>query len=252
MAILDINGNPVTQYTYGPFGESQMEGVPDSNAIQFAGRENDLTGLLFYRTRYYHPGLSRFISEDPLVLDPSVSLYAYVRNSPLRFIDPFGLDPWTSHGKFYAGPWQRFGEPGWFWVYATREGLVGQTTASGRTIQETDVFVALPSRKALNRTVIVEYNGKRIIALVWDVGPWSTDDPYWEGNGVPKAIFGQRTKNLQDRYGPPRNPAGIDLSNQAFRDLGMKDNDFIFWRFADNPTQSFPSGRRTERVGGRK
>jgi RHS repeat-associated protein len=47
----------------------------------------------YCRARYYHPGLQRFISEDPVGLaggDPN--LYAYVRNNPLRFFDPLGLD----------------------------------------------------------------------------------------------------------------------------------------------------------------
>ncbi|MCI0417646.1 MAG: RHS repeat-associated core domain-containing protein, partial [Acidobacteria bacterium] len=36
------------------------------NSAQFTGRENDGTGLYYYRARYYHPTLQRFISEDPL------------------------------------------------------------------------------------------------------------------------------------------------------------------------------------------
>lgn len=184
-----------------------------------------------------------------MTLDRNVSLYAYVRNAPVRFIDPFGLEPMGPNGKLYYGPWQHYGEPGWFHVYATREGLVGEKTATGHVIADTDVFAALPSRQALNRTVELDYNGKTIVAPVWEVGPWSTDDPYWEGNGVPKALLGERTKQLQDLYGPPKNPAGIDLSNQAFRNLGLKDNAWLWWRFANHPTQGFGN---PDRLGARK
>ena len=45
----------------------------------------------YCRARYYHPGLQRFISEDPIGFaggDPN--LYAYVGNNPLSFRDPTG------------------------------------------------------------------------------------------------------------------------------------------------------------------
>ncbi len=40
------------------------------------------------RARYYHPGLARFISEDPLA--GSRNLYVYARNNALRYVDPRG------------------------------------------------------------------------------------------------------------------------------------------------------------------
>jgi RHS repeat-associated protein len=41
--------------------------------------------------RYYHPGLQRFISEDPIGFDGrDVNLYAYARNTPTHFTDPTG------------------------------------------------------------------------------------------------------------------------------------------------------------------
>src|SRR6266542_987886 len=44
----------------------------------------------------YHPGLQRFISEDPIGLRGGVNLYAYVANAPTRFTDPRGLHPLKS------------------------------------------------------------------------------------------------------------------------------------------------------------
>ena len=41
---------------------------PVTNPFQYTGRENDATGLYYYRARYYSPTLRRFISEDPLGL----------------------------------------------------------------------------------------------------------------------------------------------------------------------------------------
>ena len=45
----------------------------------------------YYRARYYHPGLQRFISEDPIEFAGGDSnLYAYVLNDPSNLRDPSG------------------------------------------------------------------------------------------------------------------------------------------------------------------
>jgi RHS repeat-associated protein len=45
----------------------------------------------YCRARYYHPGLQRFISEDPIgFAGGDISLYGYVGNSPTNLIDPTG------------------------------------------------------------------------------------------------------------------------------------------------------------------
>ncbi len=114
---------------------------------------------------------------------------------------------------------------GWHNVLATREGLVGEKTATGHEIQEGDIFVALPDRSALNKEVEVLHEGNKITAPVWDVGPWNTKDPYWQNNNRPQAESGI------DMRGRETNGAGIDLSNGAFRALGLTDNDRVYWRF---------------------
>jgi hypothetical protein len=46
----------------------------------------------YYRARYYHPTLQRFISEDPIGFEGGdVNLYAYVANAPMDFVDPSGM-----------------------------------------------------------------------------------------------------------------------------------------------------------------
>ena len=57
-----------------------------------SGRENDGTGLYYYRARYYSPTIQRFISEDPIgFYGGDVNFYAYVGNNPVKFVDPSGL-----------------------------------------------------------------------------------------------------------------------------------------------------------------
>lgn len=99
-ALSDSTGGLQAQYTYEPFGNTAATGAPSTNAFQYTGRENDGSSLYYYRARYYEPGISRFLSEDPVGLaGGSVDLYSYVTNSPVMQGDPSGLLP------------QRFGPP---------------------------------------------------------------------------------------------------------------------------------------------
>ena len=51
-----------------------------------------------YAARYMDPAIGRFMSVDPLAEEHySISPYTYVLNNPLRFIDPFGMDVWTTN-----------------------------------------------------------------------------------------------------------------------------------------------------------
>ncbi|MHB0870533.1 MAG: hypothetical protein ACYC66_09465 [Chloroflexota bacterium] len=131
-------------------------------------------------------------------------------------------------------------------LYATREGLVGRTTANGHKIVERDRFVALPSKKALNPRdgkdyqVEISYKGKKATAPVWDVGPWNTKDNYWDSprelfNDLPRftpqvnAAFFNNHNGGNDQFGRMiLYPAAIDLADGTFwDDLGMKGSDWV-------------------------
>ncbi|WP_144112977.1 RHS repeat-associated core domain-containing protein [Paraburkholderia sp. BCC1886] len=80
-----------TQYRYDPYGVTTQTGAADVNSQQYTARENDGTGLYYYRQRYYSPGTARFISEDPIGwASGQTNAYAYVNGNPLQFTDPFG------------------------------------------------------------------------------------------------------------------------------------------------------------------
>ncbi len=90
VALSDDAGTSQTQYTYEPFGRAQVNGT-SSSAFQYTGRENDGTGLDYYRARYYSPTVGRFLSEDPLEFaGGSLNLYAYAGNDPVDYADPSG------------------------------------------------------------------------------------------------------------------------------------------------------------------
>jgi RHS repeat-associated protein len=87
IALTNDVGLVTTQYTYGPFGATTVTGT-SNNPFQFTGRENDGTGLYYYRARYYSPSQSRFLSEDPLEFNAGdANLYGYVLNNPTNLID---------------------------------------------------------------------------------------------------------------------------------------------------------------------
>ena len=125
-----------------------------------------------------------------------------------------------------------------FTVFATREGLVGKKTASGMIIQKDSVFVALPSRSALGKLVKITYCDKSVVCRVSDVGPWSTKDCYWGTRTRPLSESGLRIPViLQNKYGKPKNKAGIDLSDGLWDKLGIKrDNGIVLvtWEFVTN------------------
>jgi RHS repeat-associated protein len=92
IGLSDSTGTLQTQYTYDPYGATTFTGPAASNSNQYTGRENDGTGLYYYRARYYSPTLQRFIGEDPLgFAGGNINLYSYVGDDPINYKDPFGL-----------------------------------------------------------------------------------------------------------------------------------------------------------------
>jgi RHS repeat-associated protein len=108
VALTDDSGAVKTTYTYDAYGNATATGETSDNPFQYTSRENDGTGLYYYRARYYSPEMQRFISEDPIRLRgginffayvdsvgkppvPQTNLYQYTHNNPVNYIDPLGL-----------------------------------------------------------------------------------------------------------------------------------------------------------------
>ncbi|MGH3846452.1 MAG: hypothetical protein ACRDS0_34315, partial [Pseudonocardiaceae bacterium] len=129
-------------------------------------------------------------------------------------------------------------------VYATRGGRpVGGRTANGHVTQPSDHFVALPSRRALSPNGSHRYSvrvgnprtGRSEVAPVWDIGPWNSNDDYWNPSsqreawqdvpqGTPQAQAAHQDGYHGGRDGSGRhvtNPAGIDLADGTFAAIGM-------------------------------
>ena len=94
LSVVDLDGATKTSFSYTAFGETTQSG--ETFPYAFTGRRylGEL-GLYDYRSRFYHPWLSRFLQRDPIgIWGDGVGLgngYAYAGNNPISRLDPFGL-----------------------------------------------------------------------------------------------------------------------------------------------------------------
>jgi RHS repeat-associated protein len=87
------------QVTYDPWGDS---GNINTHAFGFGytGQRYDSdTGLYYYKARYYHPQIGRFLSNDPIGYNDNLNMYAYVHNDPLNYRDPTGRSADAVNGQ---------------------------------------------------------------------------------------------------------------------------------------------------------
>lgn len=85
------DGDIERELFYDSFGQI-LPGSDGGLVYAFTGREYDPeSGLYFFRNRYYDSRLGRFLQEDPAGFLAGYNFYVYVRNNPLNFVDPDGL-----------------------------------------------------------------------------------------------------------------------------------------------------------------
>jgi RHS repeat-associated protein len=93
----DQTGTITYAASYDPYGVvTQSSGVSQS-AYGYTGEQQDVSGMVYLRARYYSPYLNQFIQPDTIVPDPRTpadwNRYAYVRNNPINYTDPSGKSP---------------------------------------------------------------------------------------------------------------------------------------------------------------
>lgn len=100
---VDETGAVIGYEEYYPFGTSSFRAANAATEVsakryRYTGKERDEeTGLYYHTARYYAPWLGRWISCDPLGVSDGQCLYSYVKNNPIRFHDPSGLQEATNH-----------------------------------------------------------------------------------------------------------------------------------------------------------
>ena len=92
VAMTNSAGNVTQLYEYSVYGQVAASDADHPNRFMFTGREFDKdTGLYYYRARYYHPEIGRFLQTDPIGYGDGMNWYAYCGNSPVISVDPMGL-----------------------------------------------------------------------------------------------------------------------------------------------------------------
>jgi RHS repeat-associated protein len=97
--LINTNQAIVAKYLYDPFGNilSKNGLLADLNVYRFSSKEwHQNSGLIYYQYRLYDPNLQRFPNPDPLGFGGGLNFYAYASGNPVSYLDPFGLDAWTS------------------------------------------------------------------------------------------------------------------------------------------------------------
>jgi RHS repeat-associated protein len=95
VAITDASGAVEQAYDYDIFGVMRAASGTSGNRYTFTGEENDTSGLVYLRGRFYDPATGRFLSRDPFPAKAAdtqtINRYAYVKNNPANYVDPAGL-----------------------------------------------------------------------------------------------------------------------------------------------------------------
>ncbi len=87
----NATGSSIGSMSFDAFGIGGSEG-----SYGFAGHFTDDLGLIYMGARHYDPLIGRFLSIDPVMMDPNTGAnwnrYAYANNSPYKFVDPDGRE----------------------------------------------------------------------------------------------------------------------------------------------------------------
>jgi hypothetical protein len=116
-------------------------------------------------------------------------------------------------------------------------GAADQNTSAydGHVIDDSELGVALPFHFPSPRPQVRVWNGtKSVVCNVVDVGPWNTNDPYWQTGARPEAESGV------DNTGRRTNLAGIDLTPAAAAAVDIAGKGIVAWEFVDVPAVDLP------------
>ena len=93
------DGSIRNHYRYSAFGESIAAEETVPNRLKYNARMADeLTGLYYLRARYYNASLGRFTQED-VIYNDGLNLYAYCNSNPVMYSDPSGFAKETCKSK---------------------------------------------------------------------------------------------------------------------------------------------------------
>lgn len=205
----NINDDLVSEIGCGIIGEERG----------FTGHTEDVNSdLVYMQQRYYDPSIGRFLSIDPMDVNPNVpqtyNRYAYANNNPYKYVDPDGELPVLAYIA-YAGVTAALATYDSYSAY--QEGGVGAFASQAATNLAMSAIPGLGSVKtAKNATAIVEKiaekvdvssSGGKTFQTYTKTNP-ETGQVYCgrtSGCGTPEQNMARRDANHhrnQDGYGP--------------------------------------------------
>ncbi len=163
-ALTNASGTVQERFQYDPYGQAKVldanfaddgNGVSDVDwEYRFTGRILDVdTGLDYYRARYYHPTLGRFLSRDPFGYESrDANRYRYVRSNPPNLVNPLGAICCSFPIEEAVGLACSFACSWWETAAAAHEAArIGDDEANNIYVQDT------PEQRALRHCIASAY-----------------------------------------------------------------------------------------------
>lgn len=150
---LDGEGNMISREHYYPFGGTALWATASQitshyKSLRYAAKERDITGLLYYRCRYYAPWKMRWINTDPAGGVDGLNLFRMVRNNPVTFTDEDGRITVNKEEVMGAG----------FAIYA----LAGAAWVSGSELADFEASSAILGGVVVGLSFLLDYSFKYI------------------------------------------------------------------------------------------
>ena len=202
---LDDQGKVISYEEYTPYGSTSYQAVDKSikaaaKRYRYTGKERDEeTGFTYHGARYYAAWLGRWTACDPKEMVDGANLYAYVRNNPVKLLDPRGMQS-TSQTSM---PRLQLQEPELLHSRTAEERLMarvessispglGLTSPGSHSVQD-DLVSVSASSAGVPASLLPTYTQMQQLGLL---GP--PPSPLW-GSSSP--------------LGPPQAPSGYPLTS---------------------------------------
>lgn len=145
---LDAEGNMISREHYYPFGGTALWATTRQitshyKTLRYAAKERDITGLLYYRYRYYAPWMMCWINTDPAGTVDGLNLFRMVRNNPMTFTDKDGCIPVNKEEVIGAG----------LAIYA----LAGAAMVSGSDPESFEICSAILGGVVVGLSFVLDY-----------------------------------------------------------------------------------------------
>jgi RHS repeat-associated protein len=241
-ALTDATGTVISSTNYDSFGNATNSSFP--TRYQFTGREfDDLTGLHYYRARFYDANLGRFISEDPIGLNGGINPFVYVKNNPLFYKDPLGL----TENPFYYGCVA---------TYTTLGSGVGFVAGGGLGLLTGPAAVVASPLGIAAGTAIGGAIGGGIGSLACGTPPFPDQSDTWSKATRPVPFPNAPDKTTCDAK-PKSVPRAESTPNQfpdrrfVCRKIGMTEFGYCKYICSNSSGMSFPYAVPPEKFGGK-